>query len=87
VRAFLGTASTMLIWIKDFSSIAKRLVDLTRKNIDFVWKDKHDHAMESLKQDIISPALIPTVCLQVHPRPSHRIMYLVQCRSLVVSTA
>ncbi len=60
VRAFLGTAGTMRIWIKDFSSIAKPLVDLTRKNVDFVWQDEHDLAMESLKQAIISsPALIP----------------------------
>ena len=59
VRAFLGTAGTMRIWIKDFSALAKPLVDLTRKNIDFVWQDEHNHAMESLKQAIISsPALI-----------------------------
>jgi hypothetical protein len=32
----------------------------TRKNIDFVWQEEHDQAMESLKQAIIaSPALIP----------------------------
>ncbi len=50
----------MRIWIKDFSNIAKPLVDLTRKNIEFVWQDEHDQAMESLKQAIISsPALIP----------------------------
>ena len=60
VHAFLGTAGTMRIWIKDFSSLAKPLVDLTRKNIDFVWQDEHDRAMESLKEAIIaSPALIP----------------------------
>jgi hypothetical protein len=60
VRAFLGTAGTMRIWIKDFSSIARPLVDLTRKDADFVWQDEHDQAMEQLKTAIItSPALIP----------------------------
>ena len=60
VRAFLGTAGTMRIWIKDFSSIARPLVDLTRKDADFVWQDEHDRAMEQLKSAIIaSPALIP----------------------------
>ena len=60
VRTFLGTAGTMHIWIKDFSSIARPLVDLMRKDADFVWQDKHDHAMEQLKVAIItSPALIP----------------------------
>ena len=60
VRAFLGTAGTMRIWVQDFSDLAKPLVDLTRKDIDFVWQDEHDQAMEKLKQAIItSPALIP----------------------------
>ena len=60
VRAFLGTAGTMRIWIKNFSSLAKPLVDLTWKDVDFVWQDIHDQAMDSLKQAIInSPALIP----------------------------
>ena len=60
VRAFLGPAGTMRIWIKDFSSIARPLVDLTRKDADFVWQDEHDRAMEQLKAAIIaSPALIP----------------------------
>jgi hypothetical protein len=60
LEAFLGTAGTMRIWIKDLSSIAKPLVDLTRKNVDLIWQDEHDHAMESLKHAIISsPALIP----------------------------
>lgn len=60
VHAFLGTAGTMCIWIKDFSSIARPLIDLTRKDADFVWQDEHNHAMKQLKTAIItSPALIP----------------------------
>jgi hypothetical protein len=43
----------MRIWIKDFSSIARPLVDLTRKDTDFVWQDEHDRAMEQLKSAII----------------------------------
>ena len=50
----------MRIWIKNFSALAKPLVDLTRKGIDFVWQEEHEKAMENLKQAIISsPALIP----------------------------
>ena len=60
VRAFLGTAGTMRIWIKNYSAIARPLVDLTRKNTDFVWEEQHDHAMQELKDAIVnSPALIP----------------------------
>jgi hypothetical protein len=35
VRAFLGTAGTMRIWIKDYSAIAHPLIDLTWKNVEF----------------------------------------------------
>ncbi len=60
VRAFLGTAGTMRIWIRNYSAIARPLVDLTRKNVDFIWQEQHDHAMQELKDAIISsPALIP----------------------------
>ena len=60
VRAFLGTAGTMHIWIKNFSTIARPLVDLTRKDADFIWNPEHDMAMNSLKTEIIkSSALIP----------------------------
>ena len=60
VRAFLGTAGTMRIWIKNYSAIARPLVDLTRKDTEFIWTPEHDHAMEDLKSAIInSQALIP----------------------------
>ena len=60
VRAFLGTAGTMRIWIKNFSTIARPLVDLTRKDADFMWTPDHDKAMDNLKTEIInSSALIP----------------------------
>ena len=38
VRAILSTADTMHIWIKYFSSTAKPLLDLMRKDVDFVWQ-------------------------------------------------
>ena len=60
VHTFLGTAGTMRIWIKDFSAIARPLVNLTQKDADFIWQDEHNCAMEQLKAAIIaSPALIP----------------------------
>ena len=60
VRAFLGTAGVMWIWIQNYSAITRPLVDLTRKDAEFIWEDQHDQAMEALKDAIItSPALIP----------------------------
>ena len=60
VHAFLGTAGTMRIWIKDFSTIARPLVDLTRKDTEFSWTPQHNNAMNALKSVIAdSSALIP----------------------------
>jgi hypothetical protein len=59
VRAFLGLAGYMRIWIKGYSTIARPLVDLTRKGALFVWQDQHEQAMQVLKDAIIqSPALV-----------------------------
>jgi hypothetical protein len=60
VRAFLGTAGTMRIWIKNYSATARPLIDLTRKDAEFTWTPEHDQAMKDLKSAIInSQALIP----------------------------
>jgi len=59
VRAFLGLAGYMRIWIKNYSAIARPLVNLTRKDTPFVWHPEHKQAMQSLKSAIIqSSALI-----------------------------
>jgi hypothetical protein len=49
----------MRIWIKNYSSIARPLVNLTRKGQAFTWSEEHDLAMQTLKDSIIhSPSLI-----------------------------
>ena len=59
VRAFLGTTGFMRIWIKNYSSIARPLVNLTRKGQAFSWSEEHDLAMQALKDAIMhSPSLI-----------------------------
>jgi len=59
IHAFLGIAGYMRIWIKNFSAIARPLVDLTRKGVPFVWQEEHEQAMKSLKSTIVhSSALI-----------------------------
>jgi len=59
VRAFLGLAGFMRIWIRNYSAFARPLVNLTRKGMAFVWQEEHESAMQALKDAIItSPALI-----------------------------
>ena len=59
VRGFLGLAGYMRIWIKNYSAIARPLVNLTRKGETFIWEDQHADAMQKLKDAIVnSSALI-----------------------------
>jgi hypothetical protein len=60
VRGFLGTAGDVRIFIHKFSQLARPLVDLTRKDAEFIWTDTHTAAMDALKQKISSaPCLRP----------------------------
>jgi len=59
IRTFLGITGYMHIWIKDYSSITRPLVNLTCKGIPFKWQEEHEQAMQALKTAIVqSSALI-----------------------------
>jgi hypothetical protein len=49
VRGFLGTLSTIRVFIKDFAVHARPLVQLTRKDVDFEFGEEQVLAMEKLK--------------------------------------
>ena len=60
VRGFLGLCGTVRIWIKDYSHIAKPLIDLTRKDVEFHWEPEQETAFIILKQKVTqAPALKP----------------------------
>jgi len=60
VRGFLGLCSYCRVFIKDFAKHAHPLIDLTRKEVPFVFGDRQREAMEYLKRAITSsPALRP----------------------------
>jgi hypothetical protein len=71
VRGFLGLCGTVRIWIKDYSQIAKPLIDLTRKDANFLWGPAQEEAFLILKRMITqAPALKPI------DYTSHRNIYL-----------
>jgi hypothetical protein len=60
VRGFLGTAAVSRIWIRNFSKIARPLLDLTKKEAEFAWTPACQEAMDLLKIAIVSaPCLKP----------------------------
>jgi hypothetical protein len=61
VRAFLGTAGLMRIFIKNFSLIAQPLTRLTRKDTKFVFGTEEIASQEKLKAAIISSPAIRAI--------------------------
>lgn len=58
VRQFLGMWSYYRRVIKDFSSIARPLVNLTKKNITFVWNQECRMSFQSIKKALISTKIM-----------------------------
>ena len=50
LRRFLGFAGFYRRFIKDFSTIACPLHELTNKNVPFIWGNAHDFAFNELKR-------------------------------------
>lgn len=60
LSVFLGLCVYYRIWIKDFSTIAEILFQLSRNDVEFDWREEQQVAMDSLKEALTStPALKP----------------------------
>ena len=57
VRSFLGFCNFYRPFIPGFSKIAKPLNELTRKDVPFVWEDKHEAAFNALR-DLVTSVLV-----------------------------
>ena len=58
VEKFLGFMNYHRAHIKDFAKLARPLYELTKKNVQFAWSDKHDIAFEALRHELTtSPVL------------------------------
>ena len=58
VRSFLGLAGFYRRFVRDFSTIAAPLNDLTKKGVAFVWGAAQDAAFDELKRCLISAPLL-----------------------------
>jgi hypothetical protein len=50
VRGFLGTMGTIHIFIQDFAKIARPLVKLTKKDVEFYFGEEEERVMNELKK-------------------------------------
>ena len=58
VRGFLGVCGVLRIFIRDFASLTRPLVHLTKKGVTFDWGEPQQNGMQCLKDAICqSPAL------------------------------
>ena len=55
VRGFLGLCGTVRIWIRNYSTLARPLTELVRKDVEFEWDERRDQAFQALKEAITSP--------------------------------
>ena len=54
IQSFLGLASYYRKFIKDFSRIASPLINLTKKDVKFVWTEECEKAFQTLKMYLTS---------------------------------
>jgi hypothetical protein len=57
-RSFLGLASFYRRFIPKFADIAKPLTELTRKDVDLIWEERHEAAFQCLKDKLCSSEVL-----------------------------
>jgi hypothetical protein len=58
VRSFLGLAGFYRCFVKDFSTIAAPLHELTKKGVPFTWAAAHKNAFNTLKDKLTHAPLL-----------------------------
>ena len=58
IRSFLGLAGFYRRFVRDFSSIAAPLHELTKKDVPFAWHDSQEVAFNTLKDKLTQAPLL-----------------------------
>ena len=58
IRSFLGLAGFYRRFVRDFSSIATPLHELTKKGVPFAWGDSQEVAFNTLKDKLTHAPLL-----------------------------
>jgi len=68
VRIFLGLAGYYRIFIKDFSKLASPLFGLLGKDVEFIWTDNCQEALDALKGKLVTAPILrgPNWALPFH---------------------
>ena len=53
VKRMLGTVNYNIKFVRDGSSILQPLYELTSKNVEFSWEEKHDKAFQTVKSELL----------------------------------
>ncbi|KAK6206862.1 putative gag-pol poly protein [Colletotrichum tabaci] len=61
IRSFLGIASFYRIWVKNFSTIAKPLTEMLKKDVAFRWGSDQQTAMSILQTHLCSAPVLITI--------------------------
>lgn len=58
LKRFLGLTGFFRRFVEGYATIAKPLIQLTKKNADFLWRDEQDHAFRVLKDRLTEPPVL-----------------------------
>jgi len=60
LKRFLGLTSFFRRFVEGYAIVAEPLTRLTKKNVDFTWREEHDNAFRALRDELTRPPVLGT---------------------------